>query len=332
MANILDTSPYPLHEPDAVTLHRTLYSLVPRSQRAVYFAGAVGINIGLVNWEEPAFDFWLELLKTAAVAKKTRALVKALRADPSLESGYPLFDALLADQSPLADREPAGSGFLKKNDQISEPEALLFHDDLTLSTGRLEWLAGVLAAMQKLSPAVCRLEVVSNNDAQSGTGFRIGGDLLLTNWHVIYLDGNAPTAITAEFGYELDATGAALTATTIPCEIAPVCADTEGDWGVLRVSMALDPTVPKIDLTQAADPVEQAPAFIIQHPGGSRKRVAYVRNQITYFDDLVVHYLSDTQVGSLRARRYSTSMAVLSRCTTKEVVRRRSRAGCRSRK
>jgi hypothetical protein len=29
-----------------------------------------------------------------------------------------------------------------------------------------------------------------------------------------------------------------------------------------------------------------------------RKRVAYVRHQITYFDDRVVHYLSDTQVGA----------------------------------
>jgi V8-like Glu-specific endopeptidase len=38
--------------------------------------------------------------------------------------------------------------------------------------------------------------------------------------------------------------------------------------------------------------------LIIQHPGGERKRVAYVRNQITEFDHRIVHYLSDTQTGS----------------------------------
>jgi hypothetical protein len=40
------------------------------------------------------------------------------------------------------------------------------------------------------------------------------------------------------------------------------------------------------------------PAYIIQHPSGDRKRLAYTRNQITAFDDRVVHYLSDTQPGS----------------------------------
>ena len=39
-------------------------------------------------------------------------------------------------------------------------------------------------------------------------------------------------------------------------------------------------------------------AFIVQHPAGDRKRVAFVRNQITWVDDRVVQYLSDTQTGS----------------------------------
>jgi Trypsin-like peptidase domain len=39
-------------------------------------------------------------------------------------------------------------------------------------------------------------------------------------------------------------------------------------------------------------------AFVIQHPLGGRKRVAIVRNQASFVDDRVVHYLSDTQAGS----------------------------------
>jgi hypothetical protein len=39
-------------------------------------------------------------------------------------------------------------------------------------------------------------------------------------------------------------------------------------------------------------------AYIIQHPGGDRKRIGFVRNTVTWFDDRVVHYLTDTQEGS----------------------------------
>jgi V8-like Glu-specific endopeptidase len=53
-----------------------------------------------------------------------------------------------------------------------------------------------------------------------------------------------------------------------------------------------------LKLSEAVTPTRQAPAFVIQHPGGDRKRVAYVRNQVTDLDDRVVHYLSDTQSGS----------------------------------
>jgi len=51
-------------------------------------------------------------------------------------------------------------------------------------------------------------------------------------------------------------------------------------------------------LSNSTAPILNAPAFVIQHPGGERKRLAYVRNQITRFDDRVVQYLSDTQGGS----------------------------------
>jgi len=74
--------------------------------------------------------------------------------------------------------------------------------------------------------------------------------------------------------------------------------DPADDWAVIRTAAPLDPAILTLPLTAFADPVREAPAFIVQHPGGDRKRVAYVRNQITDFDDQVVHYLSDTQSGS----------------------------------
>ena len=53
-----------------------------------------------------------------------------------------------------------------------------------------------------------------------------------------------------------------------------------------------------LKLSEAVLPVPNAPVYIIQHPGGDRKRIGFVRNQVTDFDARVVHYLTDTQTGS----------------------------------
>src|SRR4029450_84423 len=103
-----------------------------------------------------------------------------------------LLSALLVAE-PIAiplDRQPRDADgaplFLKANDEITEPEALLFHDDLTLAIGRVRWLIAVLQRIEEIGPAICRLEVASPAVRQRGTGFRIAQDTLLTNWHVLH--------------------------------------------------------------------------------------------------------------------------------------------------
>jgi hypothetical protein len=48
-------------------------------------------------------------------------------------------------------------------------------------------------------------------------------------------------------------------------------------------------------------PVRDVPAYLIQHPGGIRKRIGFVRNQVTYVDDQVARYLTATQTASSRS-------------------------------
>ena len=74
--------------------------------------------------------------------------------------------------------------------------------------------------------------------------------------------------------------------------------DHDDDWAVVRAIDPLDDAWPKISLADLPVPVLQAPAYIVQHPMGQRKRVGFVRNQISYLDERVVHYLTDTDVGS----------------------------------
>jgi len=302
MASILDMAPYPWHDPLAVELHAILYRAIPRPSRAIVVAGSVGIDTGLINADQAPYDVWRELLELSATSGKTRALAGKLRVDPNAAFAHPLLEALLNNRAPVTDHDPADSSgaplFLKNDDSVSEPEAYLFHDDLTMSIGRISWLIGVLKRLEALAPAVCRLEVTRNDKSQSGTGVRIGVSLLLTNWHVLFVGDSAATAVTAEFGYEADNDGNPMPATAIICDPDSIRGDESDDWAIIRPKQPFPVAIPIVDVFVGSAPVKDAPAFIIQHPGGGRKRVAYVRNQITYFDDRVVQYLTDTQVGS----------------------------------
>jgi len=211
-------------------------------------------------------------------------------------------DALLAGDTPVLESEPRGNlgkpEFITGTDEIFEPEALLFRDDLTLPIGRIPWLVGVLEKLQALAPAVCRLEVSGGGVWKHGTGFRIAHDLLLTNYHVLTISGGKLAQAVAEFGFDDDGRGGGKTSTAVRCDVASVRADRAGDWGVIRVMDSLPDGIPIIRLSEAATPLLNDPAFVVQHPGGTRKRVGFVRNQIINITDRVIHYLTDTQSGS----------------------------------
>lgn len=162
------------------------------------------------------------------------------------------------------------------------------------------WLIDVLQRLLKLAPGVCRLVVQTNVGEQVGTGFRVGADLLLTNWHVVHNedDGSLALSARAEFGYEEDAAGVGAAPTAVACDVATVVSDAKEDWAVIRVTQPLDARWVPIPLSLAAEPPQMGGAFVIQHPKGERKRLGFVRNRVTDFNKEVVHYLTDTQDGS----------------------------------
>jgi V8-like Glu-specific endopeptidase len=170
----------------------------------------------------------------------------------------------------------------------------------TIQIGRVPGLIATLQRLVALAPAVCRLVVDVNGLGKHGTGFRIGPDLLLTNWHVLHRTDNdtRATAVTAEFGYEDDGSGGVIAPTVIPCDVESIVSNKADDWAVIHVKQSLADAWPVAKLSESVAPTLSAAAYIIQHPGGERKRVGFVRNQVSFFDDRVVHYLTDTQAGS----------------------------------
>jgi Trypsin-like peptidase domain/Effector-associated domain 1 len=302
MPAVVDTFPFPWHLPEAQELHATLCQLYPTAKGALFVAERAGLPAYVLQTEQASFLLWRDILNEGATAQINRGIVTVARDQNPNNARRAVLDAMLAAAPVVIDHQPrAADGaplFIRSTDDVTEPEALLFHDDLTLAIGRIPWLVAVLQRLQKLAPSVCKMRTSWPASSQSGTAFRIAPNFLLTNWHVLHYGGNRATSATAEFGYEDDGAGGGLASTTLTCDIASVRGDAAHDWAIITPTGEIADTVPIVKLSEAIEPANAAPAFIVQHPGGERKRIAYVRNQVTAFDDQVVHYLSDTQAGS----------------------------------
>ncbi len=301
MPDLIDAFPYPWSEPDAQELHAALCQLYPTPKGAMFIAARVGLDPATLFPDQAVVLLWKDILEASAAGLKSRALVQLVLDHNPTNPRRPFLESLLHSQPAAADREPRDGNsaalFLEGTDEVTEAEALLFHDDLTLAIGRIDWLIESLRRLQCIAPAVCRLTVSGSGPTQLGTGFRIGEDTILTNWHVLRRFG-APASIVAEFGYNDDGKGGGLASSAVICDPATVTADEVSDWGIVNVSEPMGSEIPTLKLSEAAVPHLGAPAFVIQHPAGHRKRLAYVRNQITLVGPNVVHYLSDTQAGS----------------------------------
>jgi V8-like Glu-specific endopeptidase len=305
MPSFLDEIQYPFAQPEAQELHVTLTRLYPSGRTALMVAQKAGVDPGWINGDQASVLVWHDILENAAGGGLLRDLVRTVRDVQGPKSPARQFlEDLLADRPPMVDGEPrnadGSAAFMRGEDTVSEPEALLFRDDLTIQIGRVPALIATLERLCRVASSVCRLVVDIHGKPQHGSAFRIAGDLLLTNWHVLHnrLNGVRATAVTAEFGYEDDGRGGVLTATAIPCDVASIVTDQDDDWAVIQPQQPLQDGWPILALSAAIDPVVEESAYIVQHPRGDRKRLGYVRNQISDFDERVLHYLTDTQEGS----------------------------------
>jgi Trypsin-like peptidase domain len=299
MTTVLDAPQYPWHSPAARQLYELMMQQFPQPQAALLYAKRSQVDTSWILEAQPIAGLWKDILEKASTANRLRALVQDVH-DVLLpdNAARPFLGELLADREPRSSLQPEG-GFDHADDSVSEDEARLFRDDLTLPIGRVPALVATLQTLLTLAPAVCKLTVDFPGEGRFGTGFRVGPDLLLTNWHVVHADdGTEATAVTAEFGFEDDGGGGTLASRGIRCVVPAVASDRPADWAVLRAADPLDPAWPVIDLEGAAEPTTSTSAFVVQHPLGQRKKLGFVRNQVSYVDKQVVHYLTDTDVGS----------------------------------
>jgi len=128
-----------------------------------------------------------------------------------------------------------------------------------------------------------------------GSGFLVGPDLFLTNFHVVRSAADA-SATTIVFDYEEDEFGRMRQTNTV--KAVELLASDEGlDYSLLRLATAAGRVQGWLPLR--AKPVGVGDRVnIIQHPGGQPKQVALQHNIVEYVGGNVVQYVTSTLPGS----------------------------------
>lgn len=303
---ILDEFPFPFEKATAQELMRVMAGLYRTETQAILFTQPFGIDPLEITPNLNAINLWHELLEKLAILGRVREMVQAARDQSPRNARAPFLDALLADKSTPLSAEPfsdQGPGF---NDSVSQKEALLFFDDLTMPVGKVSNLIATLTTMIAISPAICLLRVDNPFGSFFGTGFRISDKLILTNHHVLCPKDTVATRVQADFGFDVDASGATTAVTSLPGTVDTIRGEQADDWAVIEIP-DMKPDWPTLALDAAPPPRIGDPAYILQHPGAQLKRLGFVRNTITDVDDSVVRYLTDTEPGSSGAPVFDTA-------------------------
>jgi hypothetical protein len=297
MSNWIDGGPYPWEEPLARDLHKRLVNTFyepPEVRNLVQRADAPEWTA--VNWSGSPKQVWVRVLDLAAVEGSLRDLLQFIVKEERVAKPLQAFiNDLLTDKRPPADPGPDTDDFAS---DISKEEALLFGDDLSESVGEIPDLLAAVQRVMHWRGSVCRLLVTAADGTEwNGTGTLLAGNRVLTNHHVLFPLKEKCIAASIEFNYENDAAGQKLATTMVPGDVASIRSDAADDWGVITVVPPAG--IAPLDLAaNVASPIAAERAFILQHPDGDPKRLAFVRNRITSIAARRVHYLTDTKAGS----------------------------------
>lgn len=134
-----------------------------------------------------------------------------------------------------------------------------------------------LAIGLRRARSVCRL-VTAFPGAGSGTAFRVGPRQLLTNHHVLYDHRNGDrraTAVQAWFDYEADEQGELRQVRQLRCDPASIVGEKADDWALVETVDRIPDEYPVLPIEGAAVPEVDDRVYIIQHPQGLPKKVAF---------------------------------------------------------
>lgn len=297
----IDDASYPWSNPLARDLHKRLVDTFyePADVRTLV-RSAKKPNVTKIAFEGRSIhQIWVDTLDRASSEGALRTLLKYIVDETSIQSDLATFvRELLAEQSPPVTSNPASKD-APAVVPLTQPEALLYGHDLSESVGEIPELVASIARVMTWRSSVCHLQVTaSNGGTYLGTGTLLVGNRVLSNHHVMYPDGNNPTAVSVVFNFEQDAKGQNVASNLVPGDLTTIKSSKADDWATFEIA-APPPGITVFDLgSHIAVAQARERAFILQHPKGQPKRLAFVRNRISEVQARRVFYVTDTEGGS----------------------------------
>lgn len=258
-----------------------LYYDVPKARLVVEEAG---VPKGLIGWNDAPLVNWQNILREADKHGKVAAIIDVALGD------YP--DNTWLQNAARADLNAVAGADIRTAIDWQQPQDPA---QLEKIMGKRSTLLDILF-LEKGTRAACSVARIVT-PAGNGTGFLVQGGLLITNNHVLPSADVARTAA-AEFNYQKTVAGLDAVVDSFPLDPDSGFATSQADdWSAVRVKG--DPTVKWGALTlQTAAIAKEETVNIIQHPGGGPKQIALYHNIVTFVDDRIVQYLTDTLPGS----------------------------------
>ncbi len=259
-----------------------LYFTAQDSRRVVAQAG---LNPAYIEFDNKAITNWYNILTEANKRNKVQDVIVVARKD------YPENDLLaLAEQSGLT--TVRGPDIADKVDWAGDTNANHLEKVIGAQSTLLP-VSFLEVGLQKARAVV----LIRRGDGDSGSGFLISGNLVITNHHVLSTPADAASA-TLLLNYQQTPAGLDAPAQTLT--LAPAvgfATSKEDDWTAVRVQGNPDADWGVLPLA-TANPQKDDRVIIIQHPGGGAKQVALYHNVVVFADKQRVQYLTDTLPGS----------------------------------
>lgn len=181
--------------------------------------------------------------------------------------------------------------------RVASYEAIIGESDLDESF--------VLARGKAASRAVARIHArPPQGRAGFGTGFLIGGGLMMTNNHVLQSRETARRSY-ATFNHEHDVDGTLRIPVQFQITGDVFVTSVSHDYSIVSVSPVATDGTTRLDsfghiqlLPRSGKALKKEYVNIIQHPGGDYKKVALRNNLVVGRRDQFLYYATDTQKGS----------------------------------
>lgn len=259
-----------------------LYPFPGESHRIVVEAG---IKPEFVAFKDRAIDNWFEILRTANNMEKVLDVLRVvLKQHPE---NSVLVQAQKGElkpvQAPKVDTDLPWKGSLSGETL----EKIMGQQATFLPVSFLE-----LGVQRARSVAKVQFDT-----GESGSGFLLNDNVLVTNHHVI---GDAAEASAAQvlFNYQTSTSGR--DHEPIPFKLDPdrgFATSAEHDWTMIRMSADANADWGAIEINEV-DISATERVNIIQHPSGGPKQIAIYHNVVAYVGDNRIQYLTDTLPGS----------------------------------